>query len=753
MKYLLIAFLLLQGALSYAQSSVDGIVVSKNATGDFEPVPFANVYWQGTNFGTFSDSVGAFKLAVHDSSRTLIASFVGFKADTIKVKNLYRTFRLVLNPAANIDAVTIQGRQATRRMDFINPMQTELISEKELFKAACCNLSESFETNPSVDVNFTDAITGTRQIKMLGLDGPYTMISRENMVGIRGLGNAFGLSFVPGAWVQSIQVTKGVGAVGNGYESIAGQINVEMKKPEDGEKTFFNVFGNQSGRTEVNFVKTKQVNKNWGTTVLLHGNIRPIEQDNNDDNFMDFPLQEQINLQNRWKFKNDKGLMGQIGLHYLFDDKNGGQIGEQPRVFNSLTPPKYKLRIQSERVEMFGKMGYVFPMAKYKSMGLQVSGVYHDQDSYFGLTNYDGTEKSLYANYIYQTIINNTNHKIKTGASFMYDEYEEQLNANDFNRIERVPGAFIEYTYEPHNSFTLVAGLRGDYHNIYDPFITPRIHARWASSENTVFRVLAGSGQRTANIFAERQSVLASSRAINIIGQQAGLPYGLEAERAWNFGFNLTKEFTLDYREGYISFDAYRTDFQNQVVFDLDQSSNQVLFYNLDGKSFSNSAQIELSYELIKFLDMRLAYRWIEVKTDYLDQMRLKPFTPRHRWFANFAYTTVKNDEGANWSYDVTAQWFGEQRIPGTDDNLTQNQRSTEAPSFTLVNAQVTRNVNKRWAVYLGVENMFNFKQENPIIAADNPFISDFDASMVWGPIFGRMFYGGIRFQLEKKEE
>lgn len=753
MKYILIIHLLWQGISVYAQSSVKGVVISENAKGSLEGVPFANVYWSGTNYGTFTDSSGIFQLAIHDSSKTLVASFVGYESDTLQVKDLSKPISLVLKESVSLEEVTIESRSKTTKMSFINPMKIELISERELFKAACCNLSESFETNPSVDVNFTDAITGARQIRMLGLDGPYSMIGRENMPGVRGLGNAFGLSFIPGAWVSSIQVTKGVGSVVNGYESIAGHINTELKKPEEGEQTFFNLFGNQSGRTEANLIHTKQVSEKWGTTLLLHGNRRPWEQDNNQDGFLDFPLQKQINFMNRWKFDNMKGLMGQIGIHYLFDDKKGGQKGEQIENFSLSNPPKYKLRIQSERVEMFGKMGYVFPKSKYKSMGLQVSGVYHNQDSYFGLTNYDAKEKSLYANYIYQSIIGTTFHKLKTGLSFIYDEYEEEFNSLDFNRVERVPGAFVEYTYEPHNSFTLVAGLRGDYHNLFDAFITPRLHVRWASSETMVYRILAGSGQRTANIFAERQSIMASSRVISILGTKNDLPYGLEAERAWNFGFNLTKDFTIDYREGYVSLDLFRTDFQNQVVLDLDQSSNTALFYNLDGESISNSLQLELSYELIKFLDMRLAYRWIEVRTDYIDKTRLKPFTPTHRLFANFAYETSKNAKDANWAFDLTTHWYGQQRIPNTIDNSIDNQRSTSAPSFMVWNTQATRNINRKWAIYAGLENIFNYRQDNPIIDAENPFSSDFDASMVWGPIFGRMMYGGLRYSFNKKKE
>src|SRR5690554_850322 len=742
-------FFLLSMPFLKAQESIKGVVVSQSSKGKLEGIPFANVHWMNTNYGTSTDSNGVFQLAIPENPSLLIASFVGYISDTIRVKNFNAPISFELKESIALKEVEINYRRKSTEISFINPMKMENISEKELFKAACCNLSESFETNPSVDVNFTDAVTGSKQIRMLGLDGPYTMISRENMPGVRGLGNAYGLSFIPGTWINSIQVTKGVGSVVNGYESIAGQINTELQKPEDGEQLFVNLFGSQEGRMEVNFVNTHQVNEKWGTTLLLHGSMNPLENDMNKDKFMDFPLQQQINVMNRWKYQGNSGFEAQFGFHYLKDDKEGGQVKGVEEEGGS---PRYKIGINTERAEFFSKIGYVFPEYKYRSMGLQLSGLYHDQESNYGNRIYDATEQSAYANYIYQSIIGNTFHKFKTGLSFMYDSYDERLDTiGNFKRIERVPGAFFEYTYAPNNLFTLVAGIRADHHNLFGTFYTPRLHMRYALSEQTVFRLLGGSGQRTANVFAERQSLLATSRSIELLGNK-NLPYGLQAERAWNVGFNVTHDFRLDYRDGSVSLDLYRTEFTQQAVLDLDESSARALFYNLEGKSFSNSAQLEVSYELVKFLDLRLAYRWIEVKTEYLSGLRQKPLTPKHRLFANIAYGTRESIKGANWTFDLTAQWLGEQRIPYTADNPSEHQRTTMSPSFSLFNMQLTRNFNHRWSVYAGVENILDYRQSNPIIDAENPFGNNFDASMVWGPIFGRTVYGGLRFRIQAKE-
>jgi len=760
MKNIVIILLLLQVGIStsFAQKELSGAVVHVNQKGRIEPVSFANVHWQGTNYGTTTDSNGFFRLAVPENAQYVVTSFIGYKTDTVRVEDFDVPISISLKKSLNvIGQVEIEYRQKASQMSFINPLATITMNEKELFKAACCNLSESFETNPAVDVNFTDAVTGTKQIRMLGLNGPYTMISRENMPGIRGLGNAFGLSFVPGIWVNSIQVTKGVGSVVNGYESIAGQINVELVKPDLGEQTFVNVFTNLGGRTELNIGHTEQLNEHVGTTLLLHGNTRLFEVDANDDGFRDFPLQNQINALNRWKFKSDKGIMGQVGIHFLKEEKVGGQTDLY--IADNQNRQPYRINIDTESAELFGKVGYVFSDFKYKSMGFLWSVKQHEQKSIFGDKNYDVRHRSGYANFIYQSIIGNSNHQFKTGASFVYDEYEEDFQTKSFDRVERVPGAFFEYTLKPNANFTLVAGLRGDYHNLYGAFASPRLHLRYALSESLVARALAGSGQRSPTVLMERQSLMASARAFNFFGDNKDGVYGLDMEKAWNFGFNLTKTFTLDYREGSVQFDVYRTQFENQVVVDL-ENSYEVNIYNLTGESFSNTAQLQIDYELIKFLEVRLAYRWVQVQTDFNkggieeNQVLLQqPFTPEHRFFVNFGYATKKTLKESNWTVDFTTQWFSEQRIPSTDGNLVNNRRKKVSPSFFLLNAQVTRNFSKRLAVYGGVENVLNYRQDNPIIDAKNPFGNEFDASMVWGPIFGRNMYAGIRWKIAKEEK
>jgi outer membrane receptor for ferrienterochelin and colicins len=344
---------------------------------------------------------------------------------------------------------------------------------------------------------------------------------------------------------------------------------------------------------------------------------------------------------------------------------------------------------------------------------------------------------------LFRNIIGDLKHKYKVGASFVYDDYIQSFDQQDYNHTEMIPGAFVEYTYNWEDRLNIVAGLRGDYNNNYGLFTTPRLHIRYMPFEDFVLRLSAGRGQRTAQIISENVGFLASSRDFDIQANNTDNPYGLDAEVAWNYGINFSYEFELDYRIGIISLNFYRTDFQNQIVVDLDSDVRKVSFYNLSGSSYSNSMQAQLDYELIKRLDMRLAYRWYDVKTTYRNELMEKPFVSTHRAFANFAYETRNS-----WKFDFTVNWKGQKRVPTTAANPPQYQRVAQSPNFFLLNAQITKVWKERFDVYLGSENLLNYKQENPIIAADQPFSEFFDASLIWGPVMGRNIYLGLRYRI-----
>ena len=748
LRYILLWGLLLP-LTAFAQQFSKGTVVDEANL----PLMGAEVYWNGTQIGVSTDDNGTFTLKRTENSNTLVISYIGYKTKTIKVTNS-EALHIQLEPQSALEEVVVTQKRANTMKSQWQVANLHTMSSGELLKAACCNLSESFSTNPSIDVNFSDAVTGNKQIKMLGLTSPYILMAEENIPAMRGASQAYGLSFVPGTWIESIQITKGAGSVINGYESISGQINYEIEKPINARPFFLNLYTSEDSRYELNAHTKVKLSDKWATSLLAHGNVRQRKSDHNHDGFIDNPIGNQINLLNRWQYSNaEKGWVSFVNLNYMKDERQAGQIGYNP-LTDKGTTNAWGSEVNSERFTLSNKTGYVFPDTPYKSIGLQNSFQSHRQDSYFGLNSYDIHQKSWYGNLIYNSIIGNTQHKFATGLSGTYDDYNEQLTtsalAGDFSRIDRSVGAFFEYTYDNSSNFSFVAGIRADSHNNLGNFITPRFHLRYNPWKEATFRLSAGRGKRAANVIAENQQLLASSRQLHIIGGDGGKLYGLNPEIAWNYGASFLQAFKIWGKNAELSVDFYRTHFDNQVVVDLDHSPQQALFYNLDGKSFANSLQAEVSISPAKGLDFKAAYKYYDVQTQFTKGQLEKTLTPKHRWFANIAYETADTQENnhSQWKFDVTFNWLGEQRLPSTATNPLPYRLSDYAPSFATLNAQITRVFSKTFEVYVGGENITNYKQANGILAADAPFGAYFDSTMQYAPAFGQMYYAGLRFKL-----
>lgn len=723
------------------EALVNGFVFETDERGKKIPLAGANVYWMGTAEGTITDPEGMFTIGLNENAHMLIVSYVGYGSDTL---HLHRPAEVEVgfSSALMLEEVEVTHRIKPTTVAFNSAYNVQHIHEKELTKAACCNLSESFETNPSVDVSFTDAVTGTRKIEMLGLAGPYVQITRENMPDIRGLSSLYGLTYTPGPWIEGMQLNTGTGSVVNGFEGITGQINVELRKPEDSDRLYLNLYGDNAGRVEANLNTAYSLSEKWHGGLLLHGNMRPFRIDHNMDGFMDHPSGNQFIALKRFKYTGDNGLESQLGVKVTYLDQLGGQVDFDPEI-DRVSQSFWGAGMNTRRMEAWAKAGKVFEDRPYSSIGFQVSGVLHDQDAYFGRTDYLALQRSLYSNLIYQSILGNTNHQYRTGISFQGDIFSEELSFGTFDRREWVPGAFLEYTFNHLDVFSAVAGIRGDLHSDYGPFLTPRLHLRYEPVEKTVFRASAGRGQKTASIFAENIGLFASSRSFFIEGTGQEKPYGLDPEVAWSFGLNFARGFLLGAGEAVLNLDYYHTRFLNQIVVDLDRDPREVHFYNLDGKSYSNSFQFQLDLEPVARFDIRVAYRFNDVKTTYGNALLDKPLTPMHRAFINMAYATE-----SQWSFDATWSWQDSKRIPGTVTNPEPFRTGSSSPPFSLVNLQVGKRLGERLELYAGSENLLDFRQEDPIISAEDPFGPYFDSSLIWGPVFGRKIYAGMRFRI-----
>ncbi len=701
------------------------------------PLPGVNIYWAGTSIGTASDADGQFHLDQPEDNFSLVFSFIGYKNDTLDIHNEDEMLAIVLSINRSLEEVVIADRAAGTHISRTDPILTQNITIGELRKAACCNLSESFETNASVDVSYSDAVSGAKHIKLLGLSGRYSQILTENIPNLRGLGTSFGFAYVPGSWMESIQVSKGTASVKNGYESITGQINIEYKKPDPKEKFFLNAYANSLGKVEGNINSSIKVNEHWSTALFMHAENNSRKIDNNGDSFLDIPLVSQYNLFNRWKYEDGKNWHAQFGIKYLHEDRTGGQLDfnkDKERVPEN----PYGTNINTDRMEAFAKAAR-FLNRPNTNIGFINSFIYHDMTSYFGMTNYNAREWNYYGNLMLQSYIGNTSHTYTTGISYLYDQYNEALNDSVFTRLESVPGAFFEYTYVKPEKFTVLLGLRADYHNLYGLLLTPRIHFKLDITKKTFLRASAGKGYRTPNVIAENISLLASSRQIIFTES-------LRMEEAWNYGVNLTQYVDILGRELSINLEFYRTHFVNQAIIDKEQDNSKIYIYNLDGQSYSNNLQIEAKYELLPRLDVVAAFRINDVMMTFDHELMREALTPRYKGLFTLSYMTRMK----KWQFDFTAQFNGPSRIPSTAGNPEPYKRPAESPFYTILNAQVIKYF-KKWELYVGGENLTNYTQEDPIIAADDPFGPYFDASDIWGPLVGIRIYAGVRFVISEK--
>ncbi len=639
-----------------------------------------------------------------------------------------------------LNEVTVTRSIDGRRTSRISPTNTEIISSTELFRAACCNLGESFTTNPSVDVSYNDAATGARQIKLLGLAGTYVQMLTENIPNFRGSALPYGLGYVAGPWIQSIQVSKGASSVKNGYESISGQINIEMKKSQAQQEVAANAYTDINGKIELNANANQYLTKELSTAILVHGEKAAADHDDNHDSFMDMPGIDQIAAMNRWAYVG-KNYIGQLGVKFLGEKRRGGQTDKHAPLHDTSHTP-YKINISTVRWEAFAKNAYIFDHENNGNVALILSGSNNNQHSHYGHRLYHVSQANAYA----QLMIERTwtkRHELSAGISFNHDRFDQtaRLTHNPettpfgWKETESVTGAYAQYTFNADNKLLLMGGIRYDYSSVFGSMFTPRLHGRWNICEPLSVNISAGRGFRTPHIMAENAYLLASSR--RFFAER-----DITQEEAWNFGAGAASTLYINDKPMKLNAEYYYTDFRHQLAVDLDSDPHAVYFRNLNGKSYSHTVQIEATYPLIQDMSITAAYRYTDVMMDYGNGTVRKPMSSRNKGLLTIGYAPMMG----LWQFDVTCSITGGGRMPlpyaTSEGELSWNPTYR---AYVLLNAQITRNF-RHWSIYIGGENLTGYKQKCPVIKAEQPWDSGFDATMVYAPLHGANIYAGFRY-------
>lgn len=715
----------------HLHGSVAGIA-SQESSPDTVILAGANVYWAGTTIGAMTDANGEFLLIKPEQDDLhLIVSYVEYENDTLAIDEQDEHVQVFLQQLRSTASVEVSAERPHVIHASDDVRSTQTITETGLRTLACCTLSESFENTNTVDVEKSDAISGAKRIKMLGLAGFYTQILIEKKPVVRGLIAPFALDYIPGPWLESIDISKGTASVMTGYESTTGQINVEFKKPEKDEPLFFNLYQNSMGKTESSIGVSRRLNQHVSTMVLAYGHLNRTRHDQNSDTFMDMPLSDHLHVMNRWKFHQGDAWDGQLGINVIRDHKDGGQAAFD---FANHAPQqlKYGFHTKTDRLEFFSKLGRMLDNAGTSSIGLIFSAFQHKNNAFWGAKTYSGQENSFYGNLIFRKTL--AAHDLATGVSLSSDRIDEIYNKIDYKKTETVPGAFIEYTWKYQEKWTTLAGFRYDRHNLYGNFYTPRFHVKYQWSPETALRLSAGKGYRSAYIFMENLAILASAKTL--IFRESP-----KAEEAWNYGGQFSKDFVIgDNRPVTLMMDFYHTTFQNRVIVDTEQDVEQIYIYNLKGPAFANSFQIELNGTIFSGLESTVAWRWNDVKMTIHDRLLEEPLTNRQKGLLVLSYTTPAK----KWQFDLTTQLNSKSRLPNTEKNPANFRAPAHSPAYVMMFGQIKRK-HKNMEFYLGVENITNYKQLDPILAWEAPFSPYFDSSMIWGPTVGRQIYAGIR--------
>ncbi len=729
----------------HAQDMLQGTVMEYNDEKQLTPVVGAVLQWENSSVGTVTDINGTFKIEKIGESNQLIVRYFTYQNDTIFIQKDQKELEVVLLKAHQLNEISVE---ATRQGSYISvkPILTTVLSADGLRKAACCNLSESFDNTVAVDVEYADAVTGAKQISMLGLAGIYNQILLENTPFIRLLSHQFGLSFVPGVWMEAISIAKGTSSVTNGYEGMTGQINIDYKKPEKNQERFFlNLFTNSMGKGEINLNTRIKIKEHLSTMFLLHTEGQFAKLDLNRDSFLDLPLNYQVNAMNRWDYDKPGKFEGRTLVSYLWEDRVGGQKNFSPRRRDETV---YGLRIRTDKFNVITKNGFLLP-GHHESIGTILSFTYHQNLSYFGLKDYNAKQLSGYANILYSNRYGESErHKFTAGGSFQVDVLNENMLhvTDDISRIKReyiemVPGIFTEYSYSIDEKFVLMAGLRFDYNFYYNMlFWTPRLHLKWVPYRDGAVRLSAGKGYRTAHVLVENMSLLINNRTFIF-------PSELKPEEAYNGGVSFVQSFDMKGGKSKFSVDYFYTTFVNQMIIDLDRSPQRVYVYNLNdkmnkGKSYSHSFQAELTLYPLKRFELIMAYRFNDVWQTTGEDLQPKALMSPHKALLNISYAT----KFEKWKFNLTVQYNSSMRFPNTQNNPEPYRLPKQSPDYFIVNAQITKKY-KTLEIYLGGENLLNYKQKNPILSADNPFGDYFDASMLYAPITGIMGYVGINWK------
>lgn len=733
----IITFVLLVSGFELQAQTIKGKVYG--VTGNIQEVlEGAVVKYLNSGTGTETDSRGFFSLPKEDETKITV-SMVGFQTDTIDILGETTIFVYLQSNLSTEEITILETRNTKFSGKEIIP--TEIMTQGEFKKSSCCDLSGCFGTSVSVESRTTDAVLKLKELKLLGLEGQYTQILFDGIPIVSGLNAKYGMGGIPGSLIASINISKGTNSVLQGYESMSGIINVIPKDINTSEMFFLNGYMNGMMEKQLNLNTVHRFGK-WSSILSGHITGEPQRQDKNADGFLDAPLINRQMIYNKWSYMDEAdGLSFELSGRFNNEKIIGGQTGFNESHIGS--NQIYGQVIDFKILDVYTKAGKVFNSGNELKFFAGISR--HDNKSWLGRADYKGVQDLFWVNSIY-TLAINKDANISTGVSYRYNNLNETVETgsvtnsttvNTYNSRESFPGVFTEISWDNiTDRLSVLAGVRADFHNEYNTIVTPRTLLKYELTDNTLLRASIGTGFRVPKVFIENMNILSGSKSLIVENN-------LNPDKIINYGLSVTHDFNMEDVSGFINLDFYRSDFNSRVITIYDREPGKVFVENMNGNSHSNVFQSEVNINLPLQIGFTGAYKFTEFIVDHNGLKQNEPFVPKHQLMGTLSYIAPGND----WMFDLIANWFGKRPLPSTEFNPPQYRLGNQSEPYTILNFQVTK-VWNMFEFYAGVENIFDKKQSNPIIAADDPFGPYFDTSFIYGPTSGREFYGGFRFKI-----
>lgn len=647
----------------------------------------------------------------------------------------------------NLDEVVLTGTmKPVSRKD--SPIPIEVYSSKYFKTNPNPSLFESIGMINGIQPQLNCNVCNTGDIHINGMEGPYTMILIDGMPIVSALSTVYGLNGIPNSLVDRIEVVKGPASSLYGTEAMGGIINIITKDPQKANKFSADIYTTTWLENNIDLAYKAKISDKISSLLGVNYFLFDNKQDKNKDNFTDVTLQNRISIFNKWNFKRPENKTASLAARYVYEDRWGGEMQYDKRIHRG-SNEVYGESVLTNRAEIIA----MYQLPTKEDIYTQFSYNYHQQNSFYGATSYQAKQNVIFGQIYWDKEFKN--HSFLAGAAMRYTYYDDNTpgtlnNDGVTNQPMKspLPGFFLQDEITLNSKNKLLIGYRLDYDKHHKDIHSPRFAYKYSPTKNHTFRTSFGTGFRVVNLFTEDHAALSGSRKIVI-------KTDLNPEKSYNGNLNYVYNDTFSFGHLNVDATAFYSHFTNKIVGDFETDQSAIIYDNLDGYAISKgiSVNTDLTFRFPLKINLGISYMKVYRK-EKNEENEYEIIQQIHapEWSGNY---TISYSFPKKWSVDLTGNWYGKMRLP----ILPNDYRPEFSPFYMLTNLQITKTF-KKFEIYGGVKNIFNFIPKNPLMRPFDPFnnhVNDptnnpnaytFDTAYNYAPLQGIRSFIGLRYTI-----